>query len=242
MLAVIFIVGLQGMSKFPMHNGELPDPEIRVTGHQWWWELDYLSGPPPLHFKTANEIHIPVGRYIDIELSSGDVIHSFWVPRLHGKMDLVPGMKNRIRIRADKPGVYRGQCAEFCGAQHAHMMLLVIAEPQNEYEQWLVRQRKPAAPPQTAQAAAGHDIFMSRPCALCHSIRGTAAGGGVAPDLTHFGSRRGIAANMLANNEANLHAWVTHAQSIKPEVMMPNVTQMSGEDLHALVAYLRQLE
>lgn len=241
-LSFIFIAGLQGMSAFPMTDGEIPAPEIRVTGHQWWWDVRYVAGGPNLHFRTANEIHIPVGRLVDIELVSADVIHSFWVPRLHGKVDLVPGLTNRIRIRADAPGVYEGQCGEFCGAQHAKMRLLVVAEPVEEYEHWLASQRQPASSPTTEFETRGYDLFMTKPCALCHTVAGTPARGGVAPDLTHLASRRRLAANVLENNEANLMAWITHAQSLKPEALMPNVTQFTGEELQAITAYLRQLE
>jgi cytochrome c oxidase subunit 2 len=190
---------------------------------------------------TANEIHIPAGRAIDIDLASSDVIHSFWVPELHGKVDLIPGMTNRIRVEADHPGTYRGQCAEFCGAQHAHMILLVIAETPEKFEQWLAEQRQPAATPATEQHVLGQQLFESRPCLLCNTIRGTLANGRVGPDLTHLGSRRMIAANMLENNTANLAAWVTHARSLKPGTVMPDVTQFDGEELQSIVGYLQHL-
>jgi len=240
-LATFFIIGLRDMAAFPMRDGEIPDPEIRIIGHQWWWEVQYIAGPPDKNVTTANEIHIPAGQFVDIELRTADVIHSFWVPRLHGKVDLIPGQPNTIRIRADAPGTYRGECAEFCGAQHSHMILLVVADTPDDYAAWLAHQREPAAVAATAEQQLGEQMFMSRPCAFCHAIRGTPARGGVAPDLTHIGSRQAIASNMLKNDSANLEAWVTHAQSLKPEVMMPNVTQFSGQELRALVAYLQQL-
>jgi len=243
-LAVIFIPGLAIMRRFPIHDQKMnyeTAPEIRLTGHQWWWEARYVEGSPDMHFATANEIHIPVGHPVDIELSSADVIHSFWVPNLSGKVDLIPGQVNRMRIEADRPGVYYGKCAEYCGAQHAHMMIVVVAQPEGEYAAWRAHQLESASAPSTAQEVRGQELFLSSPCSLCHMIRGTPAGGAVAPDLTHLASRRGIAANALENDKANISAWVTHAQALKPASMMPNVTQFSGDELQALVAYLQQL-
>jgi cytochrome c oxidase subunit 2 len=217
-------------------------PDILVTGHQWWWEVQYLDGGPDQQFTTANEIHIPVERSINIELRSADVMHSFWVPSLHGKVDLIPGLPNYIRLEASSPGQYDGQCAEYCGAQHAHMRLQVVAQAPDEYSAWLDRQRQPAAEPQSQEAIAGKQLFEAGPCSLCHQIRGTLAGGRVAPDLTHMGGRKKLAANSFPNNDAYLEAWVTHAQSLKPAALMPDLTQFTGEQLRDLVAYLRQLQ
>lgn len=241
-LAVLFVLSLRTLSAFPVHDGGHAHPEIIVTGHQWWWEIEYASNAYDQRFKTANEIHIPVGRAIDIELQSADVIHSFWIPRLHGKEDLIPGQPNLIRIQADQPGTYRGQCAEYCGAQHAHMMLIVVAQPEAEYEAWRAAQLEDSAPPANPDQASGQEQFMDKPCALCHTIRGTDAHGTVGPDLTHIGSRQGLASNMLTNNAANLAAWVTHAQALKPAVAMPNVTQFTGTQLNEIVAYLQSLK
>lgn len=241
-LFVIFVMGLDSMSKFPLHDGKETTAEIRITGHQWWWEVEYLAGGVNEHFITANEIHIPSGRTVDIDLVSADVIHSFWVPELHGKVDLVPGQVNRIRVEAGQPGVYAGTCAEYCGRQHVHMELLVVAQTAADYERWLQGQRAEAAAPVDAQEQYGEQVFLSKPCGFCHTIRGTLAGGRVGPDLTHFGSRRELAANMLPNNDANLMAWVTHAQSLKDGSMMPNITQFTGDDLQSMVAYLRHLK
>lgn len=241
-LAVVFILGLTLMSSFPLHGHAGTPPEMRITGHQWWWEVQYLQGPDDRHFMTADEIHIPVGKPVDIDLGSDDVIHSFFVPSLHGKVDLIPGQLNRIRIQASRAGVFRGQCAEYCGAQHAHMVLLVVADPPAKYDAWRAAQLRPAAQAVTDQEMHGQQLFMARPCALCHTIRGTLAGGRIGPDLTHFGSRLGIASNAYVNNEANLEAWVTHAQALKPEVVMPDITQFTGTELQDLAAYLRQLQ
>jgi cytochrome c oxidase subunit 2 len=241
-LTTFFIWNLDTMGSFPIHKDVDPPPQIRVIGHQWWWEVRYISGSPQDQFATANEIHIPVGEDVDVELISGDVAHSFWIPRLNGKEDLIPGQPNEIRLRADQPGVYRGECAEYCGAQHAHMIVLVVAQPPDEYQAWMAHQREPAATPQDDQAKTGQQIFLSAACAFCHAIRGTGAAGGVAPDLTHLASRRGLAANTLVNDTADLEAWVTHAQAFKPEVGMPDLTQFSGADLKSLTAYLQELK
>ena len=243
-LFVLFVLGLRLMASFPMdssHDHGM-QPQIRITGHQWWWEVDYLEGSVDHHFTTANEIHIPVGQPVEIELRSQDVIHSFWVPALHGKVDLIPGRVNSIRIQADHPGTLHGQCAEYCGAEHAHMGLLVIAQESDAYQAWLEQQLQPASEPADAVAQRGEQVFLAGPCSMCHQVRGTLAGGRVAPDLTHIGSRRYIAANSYLNNDANLMAWATHAQSLKPEAAMPNLTQFSGQQLQDLVAYLRQLK
>jgi cytochrome c oxidase subunit 2 len=242
-LAAVFIAGLQAMSKFPVHDGHmLPPADIQIVGHQWWWEVHYRNGPENQQFTTANEIHIPVGKTVDIDLTSRDVIHSFWVPRLNGKFDLIPGQNNRIRLEANTPGEYRGQCAEYCGAQHAHMNILVIAQSQKDYNSWRMHQFEPAVLPLTQQQKNGQAQFLSKPCALCHEIEGTDAHGRVAPNLTHVASRRGLAANSLRNDTANLSAWVTHAQALKPGSEMPNVTQFSGQELQDLVAYLQSLQ
>jgi cytochrome c oxidase subunit II len=252
-LTVIFVLGLRLLVAFPIHgaNGGMGDgmqsdtpamhPDILIVGHQWWWEVHYLAGAPDQQFTTANEIHIPTRRTVNLELESQDVIHSFWVPSLHGKVDLIPGMPNFIRIEASEPGNYQGQCAEYCGAQHAHMRLLVVAQDPGEYEAWQRQQRKPSTEPESQDAMAGEQVFLASPCSLCHQVRGTIAGGRVAPDLTHIASRRYIAGNSFPNNDAYLEAWVTHAQSLKPEALMPDLTQFSGVQLRELVAYLRQL-
>ena len=241
-LFVIFIMGLDTMAAFPIHDGHATPAGILVTGHQWWWEIEYLSENVGERVTTANEMHVPVGKPVDIDLASGDVIHSFWVPALHGKVDLIPGQLNRIRIEADQPGVYRGQCAEYCGTQHAHMILLVVADPPDVYAKWLEHQRSDAAPPTDSVAIEGQTVLASKPCGLCHTIRGTGAQGKVGPDLTHIGSRRALAANMLRNDDGDLSAWITHAQSIKPGSMMPDLTQFTGEEVQEVVAYLRQLQ
>ncbi len=241
-LAAMYIYSLESMSAFPLNHGMEAPANIRLVGHQWWWEVHYLYGPLEGHFITANEIHIPSGTPVDIDLDSADVIHSFWVPALHGKVDLIPGNQNRIRVEASNPGSYRGQCGEYCGAEHARMILNVVSQSPADFEQWLKHARQPAAEPQTEDQTAGRQVFMSSACALCHTISGTEAQGTVGPNLTHIGSRHMIAANWLDNNTANLSAWVTHAQSIKPAAVMPNLTEFTGDQLRQLVAYLQNLK
>jgi cytochrome c oxidase subunit 2 len=251
-LTILFVLGLGLLRDFPIHGmhggasqmqmAHSMKPEIRIVGHQWWWQIEYLNDDPSEEFTTANELHLPTGRPVNIEVKTEDVMHSFWVPALHGKVDLIPGMTNYIRLQASQPGEYQGQCAEYCGAEHARMRLLTVAQSSDEYEAWKVAQLRPGSEPATPDAIAGEKIFLSGPCSMCHQVRGTVAGGRVAPDLTHIGSREYIAANSYRNNDAYLEAWVTHAQSLKPEAQMPNLTQFSGEQLHDLVAYLRQLQ
>jgi len=243
-LTLIFVLGLNLLAEFPIHgpHHHATTPDILIVGHQWWWEVHYLSGSPGQEVTTANEIHIPVDRPMNIQLESYDVMHSFWIPALHGKVDLIPGHTNFVRIQAGEPGNYAGQCAEYCGAEHARMRLLVVAQTPDEYAAWLDEQRKPTSEPASADAIAGEQVFLNAACILCHQISGTPAGGRVAPDLTHLASRQYIAANSYPNNTAYLEAWVTHAQSLKPGAEMPDLTQFTGEQLRDLVAYLRQLK
>jgi cytochrome c oxidase subunit 2 len=215
--------------------------DIRVTGEQWWFNAEYLFARPDLDVPAPTEIHIPVGRPIDVELVTRDVIHSFWVPRLQGKVDLIPGETNRIRLQADTAGVYEGECAEFCGVQHAHMRLQIVAQDPAEYAKWLDHQREAASPSDDPDAVRGGEVFQAAACPLCHTVRGTLAYGQVGPDLTHVGSRKRIAGGMLDNNTANLAAWIVDAQSIKPGARMPTLRQLSGADLRALVTYLQSL-
>jgi cytochrome c oxidase subunit 2 len=214
---------------------------VKVTGIQWWWRVEYVDTNPSRTVLTANELHIPVGRPVQVELNSQDVIHSFWVPALQGKRDLVPGLKNRLWLRADRAGIYRGECAEFCGHQHAKMAFMVIAEPQADFDRWYAAQQRPAAPPTDSLRAQGLATFEGRACAVCHQIRGTRAAGHVAPDLTHLASRLTIAAGALPNRRGHLGGWITDPQSIKPGTRMPPNSLPPGE-LHALLAYLEGLK
>jgi cytochrome c oxidase subunit 2 len=213
---------------------------IEVIGHQWWWEIQYDDALPSRRVLTANELHIPINRPVVLKVTSRDVIHSFWVPNLQGKRDLIPGYTTAIWLQADRPGVFRGQCAEFCGLQHTHMALDVVAESGADFEAWLdAMRRSPAAPTQPAQQR-GREVFMQGRCAGCHTVRGTEAAGLVAPDLTHVASRGTLGAGTLSNTPEDLAAWIRDSQRVKPgNQMPPNV--FSSEDMQALVAYLETL-
>ena len=214
---------------------------IELTGSQWWWQAQYDNPDSSRILVTANEIHIPVGRPVMIMGRSHDVIHSFWVPGLHGKRDLIPSRVTTEWIQADKPGAYRGQCAEFCGLQHAHMAIWVIAEPEAVFDQWMERQLQPASAPTDPVLLHGQQVFLKNECVFCHAIRGTTAAGQVAPDLTHFGSRRGIAANTLPNTRGNLTGWIVDPQSVKPGNHMATIA-VNPEDLQPLAEYLESLK
>ena len=214
---------------------------IQVTGNQWWWDVQYEHAVPSLRVTTANEIHIPVGRAIRFDLLSTDVIHSLWIPNLQGKIDLVPGRLNELWLRADQPGVYRGQCAEYCGLQHAKMALVVVADSPDDFERWLAANRAPASPPTTPEEQRGRDIVERGPCAMCHTIAGTSAGGRSAPDLTHLASRSTIGAGTLPNTKGYLAGWIADPQHIKPGNRMPP-PGLNGEELQAVLAYLETLK
>ena len=213
---------------------------IHVTAHQWWWEVTYDDADPQRVFSTANELHVPVGRPVIVTLQADDVIHSFWVPSLHGKKDLIPGRTSTIQFRADKPGRYRGQCAEYCGLQHAYMAFEVVATTPQAYEAWAEAQRRSAADPADSQAQRGRDLFLSGSCMLCHAVRGTSAGGRKAPDLTHIASRQWLAAGRIPNTPSDLEHWIRDPQSVKPGVNMP-AHPLADDDMKALVAYLETL-
>jgi cytochrome c oxidase subunit II len=214
---------------------------IQVTGYQWWWDVQYENPVAGLRVTTANELHIPVGRPVAIDLLSSDVIHSFWVPNLQGKIDLVPGRKNELWLQADTPGIYRGQCAEYCGAQHAHMALLVTAEPEEEFQRWLTANRASAPLPQTPEQIRGRDVIERGPCAMCHAVQGTAASARMGPDLTHVASRSTLGAGTVPNTRGYLAGWIMDPQHIKPGNHMPP-TGLRDEELQAVLAYLETLK
>ena len=214
--------------------------EIAVTGHQWWWEIQYNDPEPDKSFKTANEIHIPTGEPVLLRLATRDVIHSLWIPNIHGKRDLIPGRVNKLWIEADRAGVYRAQCAEFCGMQHAHMALVVVAEDRPKFDAWKSHQQSPANDPITAQQMHGREIFLSLPCANCHAITGIDAYATLGPDLTHLASRPTLAAGQLPNTKGNLAGWIMNASAIKPGTVMPP-NEMTGAELQDLLAYLENL-
>jgi cytochrome c oxidase subunit II len=243
-LTAVILLALTGVSYGLQRQLFGPKQEgltIKITGHQWWWEVQYEDPEPYKTFTTANEIHIPVGEPVTIKLESSDVIHSFWVPSLIGKMDLITGRQNTIQFVAEREGVYRGQCAEFCGWQHAHMGMLVVARSREEFDRWREHQIKAAEPPSDPERQRGQDIFLSKPCVMCHSVRGTPAGGRVAPDLTHLASRQFLAAATLPMSRGNLAAWIIDPQGIKPGAHMPLI-KLDPDEVHPLVSFLEGLK
>jgi cytochrome c oxidase subunit 2 len=221
-----------------MHPASAPKLTLQVAAHQWWWEVRYLD-PGGEAFTTANEIHIPVGQPVRVELTSADVIHSFWVPKLAGKMDVIPGVKNVTWIQAAAPGRYRGQCGEYCGLQHARMAFFVVADSPQDFTLWRARQLSAPAAPAAGSIAAGAAIFAN-PCAACHTVAGTQAGGAVGPDLSHLAGRETLAAGVIPNDAAHLDAWIKDPQAIKPGALMPKVP-LSASERAELVAYLQSL-
>jgi cytochrome c oxidase subunit 2 len=213
---------------------------IEIKAHQWWWEVRYIDGEHSSMFTTANEIHIPTGRPVAVQLESSDVIHSFWVPRLAGKMDVIPGQRNRLVIAADSAGTYRGQCAEYCGLQHAHMAMEVVAQSPQQFRAWWADQLSEAPVPNDSSAAQGLKVFREQ-CAACHTIRGTDALGIVGPDLTHVMSRATIAAGTLPNTRGYLAGWISDPQGVKPGARMPRL-ELSSDELQAVLAYLETLQ
>jgi cytochrome c oxidase subunit 2 len=213
---------------------------IAMTGHQWWWEVEYEDAIPSRRVATANEVHIPVGQPIVVKVTSRDVIHSFWVPNLQGKRDLIPGYTTAIWLQADRAGVFRGQCAEFCGLQHAHMAFDVVAESPADFDRWLDGRRQPAMEPQTAGEQRGRDVFMNARCGVCHTVQGTDAHGQIAPDLTHIAGRSTIGAGTLPNTREHLQSWVQDPQASKPGNQMPP-NSLPAADLDALLSYLEAL-
>jgi cytochrome c oxidase subunit 2 len=214
---------------------------IEVTGHQWWWEITYDDAMPSRRAVTANELHLPLNRPVVLKVTSRDVIHSFWAPNLQGKRDLIPGYVTAIWLQADQPGIFRGQCAEFCGLQHAHMALDIVAEPEAEFERWLDGVRRSAPEPQTVEQRRGHDVFMANRCSGCHNVAGTAAHGQIAPDLTHVATRRSIGAGTLPNTREHLGDWLRDPQASKPGNQMPP-NPLAPVDLRALLSYLEMLK
>jgi cytochrome c oxidase subunit 2 len=239
-LVVFAVLVLDGVVGHASSGAPTDALRVTVTGRQWWWEVVYPGHSADEVATTANEIHIPVGRPVVNELRSSHVIHSLWVPSLGPKRDLIPGRTNTLRLQADRPGVYRGVCAEFCGAQHAKMAFVVTAEPAERFAAWLSSQRGSPQPPADSLAQRGEQVFLGGSCPLCHSVAGTSAGGRIGPDLSHLASRQTIAAGTRPNTRGNLAGWILDPQSMKPGTKMPP-SRLTGADLHALTAYLESL-
>ena len=221
----------------PSQDPKGKNPDVIITGHQWWWQVEY----PNAHVMTANEVHLPVGKPLLLEMRSADVIHDWWVPELGNKMDLIPTKKNYLSLNINKPGTYIGACSEFCGAQHAWMRIHVIAQTQTDFNNWLAANEKNAVQPQDALAQTGARLFQTKTCANCHRIQGTAATGTAGPDLTHLAERNELLTGLIKNNKANLFKWVDQPQEVKPGAHMPDF-KFKKDTLNAIVHYLLQLK
>lgn len=232
-LGALFVVDLVALDALPQGD----EVSIDATGHQFWWEFSYEQP----NFTTANELYIPTGTDVRVQLRSDDVIHSFWVPQLSGKRDMIPGHTNELTLHATEPGRYLGECTEFCGIQHAKMRFEVVAVEPGEYQDWTRRMAQPAAAPQTAAQRAGAEAFQQYSCAACHAIRGTDADAKIGPALTHFASRRWLGAGAAPNDRGHLGGWVVNSQALKPGNAMPPV-EIDGDDLSNLLIYLESLE
>lgn len=232
-LTLVYVNSLGDLSKLALPGGDAIT--IEVTGHQWWWGVRY----PATGATTANEIHIPVGVPVRVRLDTADVLHSFWIPQLAPKTDLIAGRTNEALLQADKPGVYHGQCAEYCGLQHAHMAVTVIAQPSGEFDSWLAQLSRPR-PPQTPAQQNGLRIFESSSCAACHTIRGTTANGTIGPDLSDVGARLSLGTGTVPNDPEHMAEWITNPQAPKPGTKMPP-QQLAPDQLADVVAYLQSL-
>lgn len=244
-VSALLLVGLivadvltdRALSRLPLKDAVTID----MTGHMWWWGATYTDAEPANRFTTANELHVPVGRPVIVTLGSADVIHSFWAPNLHGMKDLLPGRTATIRFRVDRPGTYRGQCAEFCGLEHALMSFVVTADPPERYAAWAQAQRQAAPPPRSPAQQRGQQIFLSRTCVMCHAIQGTSAGAVLGPDLTHVAARATLASGVLPNDRGHLAAWILDPQAVKPGANMPP-TRLAPDELNDLLDYLAILK
>ncbi|MDQ3802410.1 MAG: cytochrome c oxidase subunit II [Acidobacteriota bacterium] len=238
-LTVLLIYGLAPIPALvaPAPEGSL---KIAVTGEQWWWRVRYLppGGEPVV---LANEIRLPVGYPVEFRLDSPDVIHSFWIPPLAGKVDMIPGRVTRLVLKPTRVGVFRGVCAEYCGASHALMAFTVVVQEREEFDRWLAHQARPAEPPVEPTPARGQELFLANGCSACHTIRGTTAAGLIGPDLTHVGSRLSLAAGTLPNEPDDFRRWVAHTTGVKPGVLMPPFHMLPPDELQALAAYLKGL-
>jgi cytochrome c oxidase subunit 2 len=239
-LTALLVWGLSLTASLSAGKGDAADLRVRVTGEMWWWRVAYLDRSGTLLFWDANEIHIPVGRTVRLELRSGDVIHSLWVPRLSGKTDLIPGRTNLMNIQADKAGVYGGHCAEYCGGPHALMGLVVVADEPAEFQRFIARSTMRERT-RVAATSEGAKLFATAGCSACHRIAGTGANGLAGPDLTFVGRRRTLGAGILPNNPGTMTGWIGDSQAIKPGNRMPPVT-MKSEDLQAMLDYLESLK
>lgn len=240
-LSALLVYGLL-VARAMVVDAGAPGLRIEVVGERWWWRVRYLDASGGVRFVSANEIRMPVDVPVEFVLLSQDVIHSFWVPSLAGKLDMIPGRANRYTFAAAEEGVYRGQCAEYCGAQHALMAFYAVAMPPEAFEVWAAREAGPAAEPVTAVQERGRQLFLANGCGACHTVRGTPADGELGPDLTHVGSRLSIGAGIFPNNVGTVAGWISSVQHLKPEALMPSFGNLEGEELRAIAAYLESLQ
>lgn len=231
-----------GLAMLPSLVAPAPDGSLRidVTGEQWWWRVRYPR-PDGTFIELANELHLPRGEVVDVRLDSADVIHSFWVPSLGGKLDMFPGRVNRLALRPTRDGIYRGACAEYCGASHALMGFHAVVEDRARFDQWLAHQGEDAQAPEGDLAARGRDLFLATGCGACHAVRGTPARAAIGPDLTHVGSRQGLGAATLGTARADFTRWITHTDTLKPGVTMPNFRMLPRGDVEAIATWLEGL-
>ncbi len=239
-LSILLVFGLSALPGLvaPAPSGSL---KVVVSGEMWWWRVRYepAEGQPII---LANEIHLPVGEPVQFLLESDNVIHSFWIPSLAGKMDLIPGRTTRLAVTPTKTGLFRGVCAEYCGTSHALMKFDVVVEEKEEFNRWLAHQATPAAPPDNPLAQRGEKQFLANGCGACHTVRGTNAAGVVGPDLTHLGSRLSIAAASWPNDSAHLRRWIADSDKIKPGAYMPKFDMLRSDDVNAMAVYLKGLK
>ncbi len=242
---IVVLSGLLPYGLIVMRDTDMPRPgalPVEVIGEQYWWRVTYPADQERAAFATANELVVPVGRPVTVSVTAADVIHSFWIPNFGGKIDMIPGRVNRLTFTAERPGIYRGVCAEFCGDQHARMAFDVVALEPDAFADWRDGQAKPAREPDLPDLARGRELFRAGGCGSCHEVRGTEADGAFGPDLTHVGSRRTIGAGQFPNNVGTLAGWIANTQHIKPGVRMPSYGAFTGEDLRALAGYLESLK
>jgi cytochrome c oxidase subunit II len=243
--AVLTVLLLFGLKPIPALLASAPAGSLKiiVSGEQWWWRVRYqLPGATTGTFELANEIRLPVGEPVQLQLDSPDVIHSFWIPSLAGKMDMIPGRVTHLALTPTKTGTFRGACAEYCGASHAWMSFWVVVQEKAEFDRWSREQVLPAAPPVAPLAARGQRAFLANGCGACHTVRGTQAQGVIGPDLTHVGSRLSLAAATLPNEPDAFQRWIAHTKEVKPGVLMPQFHMLPPEELQALAAYLKGLK
>ncbi len=241
--ASVVLLGVLGAADLGTRRAITPAPRphvVQVTAHQWWWDFHYRAAEPVNDVDSPNELHLPVGEDVRLQLVSADVIHSLWIPNVTGKRDLIPGHPTELFIRATRPGTFMGECAEFCGHQHATMRFVVVAEPPDSFQTWLAAQRVTPSEPVAALEKHGEAVFLGSTCVSCHAIRGTLANGQVGPDLTHVGSRARIASGTWVNDRGHLVAWIHDPQQVRPGVFMPP-NPLPPDDLDALSAYLASL-